>query len=89
MVFRATQIAINVKHSKSCPDKAASSLQSLMKESVACSDSLFLAQLHADFLTQRFKWPQEGCEETLLPSMANPCPMLSDAQMLFPARIQR
>jgi hypothetical protein len=89
IVFRATQIAIDIKDTKSCPDKTASSLQSLMKESVACSNLLFLAQLHTDFLTQRFKWPQEGCVETWLPFMANPRLMLSDAQTSFPARIRR
>jgi hypothetical protein len=62
IVLRATQIIINLNDSKSRPDKIASGLQSIMKEDIAYSDMLFLAQFHTGFLTQHFKWLQEEDE---------------------------
>jgi hypothetical protein len=59
IVLRATQICININDSKSCPNKIASGLQSMMKEDIAYSDVLFWAQFHTDFLMQRFRWLQE------------------------------
>jgi hypothetical protein len=62
IVLRATQICININDSKSRPNKNASGLQSMMKEDIAYSDMLFLAQFHTDFLTQHFQWLQEEDE---------------------------
>jgi hypothetical protein len=61
-VLRATQIIININDSKSRPNKIASGLQSIMKEHIAYSNMLFLAQFHLDFLTQHFKGLQEEDE---------------------------
>jgi hypothetical protein len=58
-VLRATHIIINLNDSKSCPNKIASGLQSIMKKDIAYSDILFLAQFHTGFPTQHFKWLQE------------------------------
>jgi hypothetical protein len=49
---------MNANNHNSRPNKIASGLQSLMKEDVACSDMLFLAQFHQDWLTEHFKWLQ-------------------------------
>jgi hypothetical protein len=68
IVLRATQIAININDSESCPNKIASGLQLLLKESVACSALLFLAQFHMNFLAQHFKWFQEEDEVAKKPS---------------------
>jgi hypothetical protein len=54
IVLRATQIIINLNDSKSRPNKIVSDLQSIMKEDIAYSDMLFLAQFHTNFLTQHF-----------------------------------
>jgi hypothetical protein len=62
IVLRATQICININDSKSCPNKIASGLRSLMKQDVTYSDMFFLAQFHTDFLTEHFKWLQEEDE---------------------------
>jgi hypothetical protein len=60
IVLRATQICININDPKSCLDKIASCLQSMMKEDITySSDMLFLAQFHTGFLTQHFQWLQE------------------------------
>jgi hypothetical protein len=59
IVLRATQICININDSKSRPNKIASGLQSMMKEAMAYSDMLFLAQFHTDFLNQHSQWLQE------------------------------
>jgi hypothetical protein len=61
-VLRATQIIININDSKSCLNKIVSGLQSIMKEDIAYSYMLFLAQFHTNFLTQHFKWLQEEDE---------------------------
>ena len=58
IVLRATQICININDSKSRPNKIASGLQSMMKEDIAYSDMLFLAQFHTGFLTEHFDWLQ-------------------------------
>jgi hypothetical protein len=59
IVLRATQICINSNNADSKPNKIASAgLQSLMKQDIACSDMLFLAQFHEDWLTQHFQWLQ-------------------------------
>jgi hypothetical protein len=55
---RATQICINSNNADSKPNKIASGLQSLMKQDIAYSDMLFLAQFHEDWLTQHFQWLQ-------------------------------
>jgi hypothetical protein len=57
-VLRATQMCVNTNNADSRPNKIASGLQSLMKEDVACSDMLFLAQIHQDWLTKHFEWLQ-------------------------------
>jgi hypothetical protein len=62
IVLRATQIIININDSKSRLNKIASGLQSIMKEDIAYSYMLFLAQFHTGFLTQHFKWLQEEDE---------------------------
>jgi hypothetical protein len=58
IVLRATQICVNSNNADSKPNKIASGLQSLMKQDIAYSDMLFLAQFHADWLTQHFQWLQ-------------------------------
>jgi hypothetical protein len=58
VVLRATQICINIYNAKAKPNIIASGLQSLMKQDIAYSDTLFLAQFHKDFLTQHFEWLQ-------------------------------
>jgi hypothetical protein len=59
IVLRATQIhSINSNNADSKPNKIASGLQSLMKQDIAYSDMLFLAQFHEDWLTQHFQWLQ-------------------------------
>ena len=58
IVLRATQICINTNNADSKPNKIASGLQSLMKQDIAYSDMLFLAQFHTDWLTEHFEWLQ-------------------------------
>jgi hypothetical protein len=79
IVLRATQIIINLNDSKSRPNKIASGLQFIMKEDIAYSDMLFLAQFHTGFPIQHFKWLQEEDEVAKNPGLlpTNPGPILS------------
>jgi hypothetical protein len=83
IVLRATQICININDSKSCPNKIASGLQSMMKKRHRLLGYVILGpiphRLPVSTLPMAPRTEQDS-QEPWLPLSANPCLILSYAE---------